>query len=775
MSYEYLHSIGLQGGINTSAPPLSALSQESLSDGSWNAIVSGEGFTRAMRGFTSIGANSGSRKMFPVGKTFGGIKDITISDKSFLPAAVNTATDSVNINAHGFVTGLACQLTTTGTLPAGLSPATTYYLIVVDSNNVKYAATLSNALGGIAVDLSGTGTGTHTIDVPGSSVSAVGNFFEDIGRSRWGIGAGQPHIEGTDVADFVLTTLLQVSVAQNGIYSTPVQAGLSQPSAPDLGIVDAPGDVLNPVSCKVERRRPSTGARSLASPTSAVVNPQGKRLRVTFSTASPGQTHWRVYFTFSGFGGKGVHYLCNYAGVSDIPESVVAAGTVDGINRSLEFNFKDGDLIPVEASYDDYPASSATHAIRLGSVMNLCGAYSDSLAAPTATNPGTTILVSKINNYESYVPTHLLYLPEQVTDTLARPIDDYGYIACENSIHALQFVGYRGDELPPCTITTILPDIGVKYPHNWCHFRGRIAVYTAEGNLLLMTESGEFDTAIAAPIARTIKDWSPENTIVGYCPRNDALILANGKRIFVYSLQTGVWRQVWLPDYAINGTVLACTTAQRKLYISVTNGGSNTAYSFDTAAIGSIVPVSFVSNVQNAPSGNSYLKDIYELALAAESGTTTDLAVCLAKNAAPMVFRRVIVTIADARISNSGEIFTADMVSKRVLLFGENLTTPGTHFFHGKVSFFTSATNITLTDLSGTPFNPTGSFSELLMFVGDYTATAGLTGKHPPNFFPNLPELRSYQLGVWMRAAGDIGNVLAADVFGTNYQSSRAK
>ena len=457
MNYSPLDSINFGGGINTSAPELSSVSENSLSDGSWNAIISGDGFSRPCRGFTSLGSGTGSRKMMPFGKTWGGIKDIAIADKTFTDGNVNTGTDTITISSHGFFTGLSCTLTTTGTLPAGLALATTYYIIKITSGTIRFASSLANALAGTAIDItSASGGGTHTVDVAGSSVPAIGNFFEDIGRSRWGIGAGQPAIEGTDVADFVLATVLQVSIASGGTYSTPVQAGLNQPSAPSVGIVAGSiGDITNPVSCKLERRRPSTGARSVASPTSAVITPQANRVRVTFPLASTGQTHWRVYFTFQGFGGVGIHYLCNYANVSDIPESVVSAGTVDGITRSLEFNFKDGDLIPIEASYDDYAPDAATGAIRLGNVLHLVGCNVDATSSPSATNQGTAIAVSKINNYESYIPTHKLYLPEQSTDVLARPIDDFGYIACENSIHAIQHVGYRGDELPPSSASLL--------------------------------------------------------------------------------------------------------------------------------------------------------------------------------------------------------------------------------------------------------------------------------------------------------------------------------
>jgi hypothetical protein len=48
-------------------------------------------------------------------------------------------------------------------------------------------------------------------------VQGSGNFFQDIGRSRWAIGAGTPHIEGTSVSGFTLSTNLQLQTMVAGV------------------------------------------------------------------------------------------------------------------------------------------------------------------------------------------------------------------------------------------------------------------------------------------------------------------------------------------------------------------------------------------------------------------------------------------------------------------------------------------------------------------------------------------------------------------------------
>lgn len=76
---------------------------------------------------------------------------------------VNISTETFTSVAHGFTTGLKVQLTTTTTLPGGLSLATDYFVIVVTADTFKLANSLVNALAGTAIDLTTTGTGNHTI------------------------------------------------------------------------------------------------------------------------------------------------------------------------------------------------------------------------------------------------------------------------------------------------------------------------------------------------------------------------------------------------------------------------------------------------------------------------------------------------------------------------------------------------------------------------------------------------------------------------------------
>lgn len=80
------------------------------------------------------------------------------------------ATDIITLNSTNdtlvFQTGDRVQLTTSGSLPAGLSLATNYFVIVYQRKTtlrIKFATTLANALAGTAVNFTTTGSGTMTI------------------------------------------------------------------------------------------------------------------------------------------------------------------------------------------------------------------------------------------------------------------------------------------------------------------------------------------------------------------------------------------------------------------------------------------------------------------------------------------------------------------------------------------------------------------------------------------------------------------------------------
>lgn len=83
---------------------------------------------------------------------------------SFATSDVNTSTEVITLSsAAAFPTGAAIKFDSSGAVPAGLTANTKYYSIYVSSTTIKVATSLENALLGVAINLTSTGSGTHRI------------------------------------------------------------------------------------------------------------------------------------------------------------------------------------------------------------------------------------------------------------------------------------------------------------------------------------------------------------------------------------------------------------------------------------------------------------------------------------------------------------------------------------------------------------------------------------------------------------------------------------
>jgi hypothetical protein len=93
-------------------------------------------------------------------------------------------TDICTKVAHNMATGLKVQVSTTTTLPAGLSAVTDYFVINLTADTFKLASSLAFALAGTAVDISTTGTGTHTV-TPTAIAGGVLKMQESVDGQTW--------------------------------------------------------------------------------------------------------------------------------------------------------------------------------------------------------------------------------------------------------------------------------------------------------------------------------------------------------------------------------------------------------------------------------------------------------------------------------------------------------------------------------------------------------------------------------------------------------------
>jgi hypothetical protein len=165
---------------------------DTVSDASVSTIVDGS--------HASVVGN-GDLGYLETGTTAGGVKDnivaTTVADTTFIinktvkvekanaageasgenEEGVNytftaATTDVITTSAtHGLVNDDIVVLTTTGTLPAGLALSTNYYVLTTPAVNTL---TLSATADGSAIDITGTGSGVHTLTSVGGWISSVG-------------------------------------------------------------------------------------------------------------------------------------------------------------------------------------------------------------------------------------------------------------------------------------------------------------------------------------------------------------------------------------------------------------------------------------------------------------------------------------------------------------------------------------------------------------------------------------------------------------------------
>jgi len=128
---------------------------------------------------------------------------------------IMTYTSTANIPSN-ILTGTRVRLTTTTTLPAPLATATDYYVIRVSDTTFKLATSYANAIAGTAIDITTTGTGTHTITwllpryTNGAGVQAI--FFNPAATP---MGAATPNLSlgytnSAQVASMATPTVLPI-------------------------------------------------------------------------------------------------------------------------------------------------------------------------------------------------------------------------------------------------------------------------------------------------------------------------------------------------------------------------------------------------------------------------------------------------------------------------------------------------------------------------------------------------------------------------------------
>lgn len=85
-----------------------------------------------------------------------------ISTSTFTTGNVDIATEIITVGVN-VATGTPIKITSTTTVPAGLTSGTVYYAINASATTIKVASSRSNATAGTAIDITSIGSGTHTL------------------------------------------------------------------------------------------------------------------------------------------------------------------------------------------------------------------------------------------------------------------------------------------------------------------------------------------------------------------------------------------------------------------------------------------------------------------------------------------------------------------------------------------------------------------------------------------------------------------------------------
>lgn len=135
---------------------------------------------------------------------YGALLVVTNDNPASATFTASAASDTLTVTSHGYREGLIVTVSSTTTLPAGLSGATNYFVTSPTTNTFKLATSLANAQAGTAIDLTTAGTGTHTVlptALAGASVklqaSIDGTNYADVNIKATGDATKSASISGS--------------------------------------------------------------------------------------------------------------------------------------------------------------------------------------------------------------------------------------------------------------------------------------------------------------------------------------------------------------------------------------------------------------------------------------------------------------------------------------------------------------------------------------------------------------------------------------------------
>jgi hypothetical protein len=202
-----------------------------------------------------------------------------------------------------------------------------------------------------------------------------------------------------------------------------------------------------------------------------------------------------------------------------------AGGTIN-----LEFN--DGELLPIEYPYENYPPpSGVTHCFVLGGCV--------------AAVKGWTVWPSKPGKPDAYNPISVVMMSpgEDITACVGSNVDGVQYLFGANGAFG---VFLTGDPDFPMYLKRLWTGAGVSGPNQVEYVDTECIFFNGTDGLLFSTQSGEPQSGPVADIIDILRGFSASAVCVGYDPPNMIVVagansILGGNYALAYDKSIGVW------------------------------------------------------------------------------------------------------------------------------------------------------------------------------------------------------------------------------------------
>jgi hypothetical protein len=368
--------------------------------------------------------------------------------------------------------------------------------------------------------------------------------------------------------------------------------------------------------------------------------------------------------------------------------------------RAVVLNWTPSDLTEETEWIYDFPPPSCSHATQIQNRMWVA-AWSDASARATETfanpdgsasaeSPGTALVPSVANQFESYDPRFPLYLPEQVVDILSDGMEGYKFIGGRNGIYALQALNVELGT--PGTMTVLLRGEGIERAENWCARDRAIYLYTGNGPVRI-TEGGVVDKTFAAKVRHLMTGIGQDKMVVQGHSRAQSVMYAADNICWLFDEVTGRWSTQVSLDDIYPGNIISAVATQSRLIITKENAGVRTAYRFDEGTADSYIVGTGHFQDQPSPDAAKMIQDIRGAFVADKLSTHY---VALHVNTMKTFLQDAQMTVGSNVLHSASAAFTSEWIGSYVLV--RNAGAAGAWLF-GRIISVIDAQNVRI----GTP------------------------------------------------------------------------